>query len=483
MIARSLFVWLTFGLALFAVTVFTQEAEFEPMAFSWALLFAAPIFVSVQLGGLGHEPRERLRYPSVGLMVLSAWILGVAPSLIVDAPESHIWFRFTEASIPIARVFFVSWCTLFALAAGRPARDQLQLVAGRTHLISISSISFLMILYLVRGGLFSAYRSGLSAETLVPGSQAATIQILGSVLFILLPALFLLIATRQRSGNLRTAAWIAFAVSWLALFLMASRTSIAVAVATCFVLGRKLNLRLNVTALTTVGIGLPLVFVLMTTYREALRASESTTNIGQYISIASDVTSSLNAQERRANAFEGFETNTRRRFWYGQQFCMIVDEWLDHGAALRGSMLAGAVRTIPTVIYPEKNQIASGMDFEMALMALGKFPPIDLAPTPWMQWLFEFGLGGILLGPIFYGLLARMIDKRLSYARSLYEAAFWLQLFALMFSPEHTTDMIWLGARSMLILILIFIAIDFAVDKLTAGSALRETDSRDTQAS
>jgi uncharacterized transporter YbjL len=100
-----------------------------------------------------------------------------------------------------------------------------------------------------------------------------------------------------------------------------------------------------------------------------------------------------------------------------------------------------------------------------------------------MQWLFELGLVGMLLGPIFYGLLARMIDKRLSHTGSLYEASFWLQLFALMFSPEHTTDMFALGARSMLILILIFIAIDFAVDKLTAGSALRQAESHGTQPS
>ena len=483
MIARSLFVWLTFGLALFAVTVFTQEAEFDPTSFSLALLFASPIFLSVQLGGLGREANDRFRYPSVSFLVLSAWVLGVAPSLIVDAPESHVWFRFTDSSIPIARVFFVSWCTLFVLAAGRPAPDHIKLIAGRTHLITISSMSFLMILYLVRGGLFSAYRSTESAETLLPGSQAATVQILGGVLFSLLPALFLLIATQPRPGNPRTLAWIAFAVSWLALFLMASRTAVAVGVATCLLLGRKLNLRLNVTTLTTVGIGLPLVFVLMTTYREALRASEGSTNIGQYISVASDVTSSLNVQERRANALEGFETNTRMRFWYGQQFCVVVDEWLDHGAALHGSLFSGVVRTIPTLIYPEKNQIANSMEFELALMALGKFPPIDLAPTPWMQWLFEFGLLGMLAGPIFYGLLARLIDKRLSHTGSLYEASFWLQLFALMFSPEHTTDMLALGARSMLIVITMFIAIDFAVDKLTAGSALRETATRGTQPS
>jgi len=255
---------------------------------------------------------------------------------------------------------------------------------------------------------------------------------------------------------------------------MASRTSIAVGVAACLFLGRKLKLHLSVTTLTMVGIGLPLVFLLMTTYREALRASDQTTTLGNYLTVASDVTSSLNAKESRTTAFEGFETNAKRRFWYGQQFCMIVDEWLDHGAAVRGSLFAGAVRTIPTIIYAEKNQIADGLEFETALASLGTFPAIDLAPTPWMQWLFEFGMVGMLLGPIFYGLLIRAIERRMSRTRSLYEASFWLQLFALMFSPEHTTDMFALGARTMLILIVMFIVIDFIVDKLTAAAELDE---------
>lgn len=462
-----------FGLALFAVTVFTQDAQFDPESFAWSMLFALPIFVSVQLGGLGSNARERLRYPSAGLLVLCAWILGGAPSLIVDAPESHQLFHFTETSVTLARIFFFAWCGLFALASGRPAPDQLQLIAGRTHLITIGSMALVMILYLVRGGLFSAYRASNIAESLEPGSQAATIQVLGGVLFMLLPPLFLLIATREQSPTSRLLAWIAFFLSWIALFLMASRTSIAVGVGACMFLGRKLKLNLNTSTLSMVALGLPLVFMLMTTYRDALQVSEGTTSIGHYLTVASNSTSSLNAKESRTHAFEGFETNAKRRFWFGQQFCMIVDEWLDHGAALRGSVFAGAVRTVPTLIYPEKNQIADGLEFETALMSLGTFPRIDLAPTPWMQWLFEFGIIGMLLGPIGYGLLVRAIEQRLSHTRSLYEAAFWLQLFSLMFSPEHTTDMFALGARTMLILIIMFIVIDFVVDKLTAAAAMR----------
>lgn len=474
MIARSLFVWLTFSLMLFAVTVFTQDAQFDPESFGWALLFSLPVFISVQLGGLGREPRGRWRYPSTGLLILSAWILGVAPSLIVDAPESHEWFHFTEASVPLARLFFVGWLALFAVACGRPAEDELKLIAGRTHLITIGSTAMLMVLYLIAGGLFSAYSSSLTAETLAPGSQAATIRILGSALFNLLPALFLLIATQEHKRAPRTLAWIAFGFSWLVLFLMASRTSIAVGAAACLLLGRKLKQHLSVTTLALVGVGLPLVFLLMTTYREALRASEGTTSLASYVSVATDTTSALNAKESRNTAVEGFETNAKRRFWFGQQFCMVVDEWLDHGAALRGTLFAGAVRLVPTIIYPSKNEIADSLEFETTLISLGTFPPIDLAPTPWMQWLFELGLAGMLLGPIFYGLLVRAIERRLSQTRSLYEASFWLQMFSMMFSPEHTTDMIVLNVRTMLILIVMFIVVDFIVDKLTVIADLSE---------
>jgi hypothetical protein len=123
MIGRSLWVWCSFSLFLWLVAVVTQASEADVAYLGWAFFFSIPVLIASQLGGLGSDARARLHYPSASLLVVAAWILGVAPSLIVDPPEAHLVFRFSDSALMAARALFMVWCTLFVICAGRPAPD------------------------------------------------------------------------------------------------------------------------------------------------------------------------------------------------------------------------------------------------------------------------------------------------------------------------------------------------------------------------
>jgi hypothetical protein len=77
---------------------------------------------------------------------------------------------------------------------------------------------------------------------------------------------------------------------------------------------------------------------------------------------------------------------------------------------------------------------------------------------PWMQWLYELGIIGLIAGPFVYAWLTRTIEARFREGRSLYEVFFWLQVLASFVPPEHTTDNIATAARSALSLVLIVAA-------------------------
>jgi hypothetical protein len=214
------------------------------------------------------------------------------------------------------------------------------------------------------------------------------------------------------------------------------------------------------------------VLLLIMIYRNALATSEDsadTVSVGHLLTVASDATSSLSEQEAQTDAVDLVSGNVRVRMWYGQQFCVLIDQWLDDGAALRGTFFSGIISSVPTLLMSNKVELANDLNFEVLIIQSQRFPDIDLAPTPWMQWLYELGILGLVLGALFYAWLARMIEYRISKTSSIYEILFWLGLFTSIVPPEHTTDALALNARIMLIQVLV---LGFAARGLTWLSAL-----------
>jgi hypothetical protein len=371
------------------------------------------------------------------------------------------------------------WCTLFVISAGRPAPDKLHASLDTPDLLAFCVTGLLCFTYLARAGLFSFYQPVALKQVVEPGGLAASVVVAGIPLFTILPPLFLLAVTRAPSRVTKVAAWLAFAGSWAAVFFLASRTSVAVAIAACLLLARRLQL--VVRPLTVMGVAalLPAVLVLMMAYRTALVSSdEGALTLGQYVSVATDATSSLENQEQRASLLRDISTNVRVRLWYGQQFCVVVDNWLEHGAELRGSFLSGLAGSLPSLLFPDKNAIAASYDIEYLLQSIGLFPIGDLGPMPWMQWLFELGMLGGVCGALFYGGLVRVLERRISATSSVYELVLWLELFIVLWTPEHTTDGLVMSARNTLVVIALVAPCAFVLRKLGASVQISRALSR-----
>jgi hypothetical protein len=465
MIGRSLVSWIVFSGLLLLLSCTTQGTELELAYVGWSFMLSIPVLITVQLGGLGH-PNEGLHYPSGALLIVGAWILGIAPSLVSEAPEALLLFRHSDSALMLARPFFLGWCVIFVIAAGRPTPSRIQTTIRSSDFIALSIVSAVFLFYLVRTGLFSAYQATNVKLILEPGSRNTTMLILGTPLFALLPPLFMLISVRASSRWMTLGALIAFAASWPALFFLASRTSLALAVATCLLVGRKLQRPMSMRVVLSVGVALPILLAWVTIYRGALTSStDGATSFGEYYSIAATATAGLNEKDARSDALDNVSANARVRFWYGPQLCIVIDEWLAHGANMRGSFFSGVVRSIPLMIVPEKNALADELEFEPMLLTLGSFPLLDLSPTPIMQWLFELGALGLLIGPLAYGWFVRLLERRLSQTRSFYEIVFWLELFVLMWAPEHTTDVLIMGVRNIGALIIGIAVTAYVVEK------------------
>lgn len=459
MIARVLFVWFAFSLLLLLLGLYSQG---EPFALSHLFLsfaLALPVPVAVFRDGLGNSTSGQMQYPSLSLMVVSAWILIVGPSLIVESQAARYLYPYSDAALTLARAFFFGWCLLFVVASGRSRLRGLNAEPTIVDFIACAGLAFLIAAFLMRTGIFSNYQSSRTRILAAPGagSTESVAAVLGAALFTLLPPLFFLVLVRiqARSGQFLLVLS-GFVASWALLFLLGSRTGVAVAVASCLLLCRALGMHLRTNVLVGLSVAVPAALVLILVYRSALANSESeSVTVGNLLSIATDATSSLNDQDAQSDALELVSNNARVRLWYGQQFCVLVDYWLDEGAALRGTMLSGVILSVPTLLVGDKNSLAAELNFETVMVRTQRFPEIDLSPMPWMQWLFELGILGLVLGALLYAWLGRMIEYRISKTRSLYEILFWMGLFASMLPPEHSTDSLVLSARGVLVHVIV----------------------------
>ena len=460
MIARVLLVWIAVGLLVLGVGTFSQGEELELSHLPIAFWLALPAPIAVLRGGLG-ESGKPLEYPSVTLMVVSAWILIVGPSLVVESQAARYLYHYSDAALTLARMFFFGWCLLFTVAAGRPRLRGLHVRPTIMDYIACAAFAMLVVGILVRAGNFSNYQSSRvrSLNTPIAGTTESSATVIGTTLFTLLPSFFFMILHRLRD---RGGQWLlvmaGFLSSWILLFLLGSRTGVAVGVASCLLLCRAMGLRLRTEVLLTLTAAVPATLILILLYRSALSTSETEKSVLDMITIATDVTSSLDEQEAQTDALDLVSKNARSRLWYAQQFSVLIDHWLDEGAALRGTLFSGVISSVPTLIFNEKNDLAADLNFEVVMSTTQRFPSMDLAPMPWMQWLYELGILGLIVGALTYAWIVRTIEQRISGTRSPYEVMFWIGVFVYIVPPEHTTDTLVLSARGYIIQILLISA-------------------------
>ena len=448
MLTRAILVWLTFAFMLLGVALYSQDLPFELSALGLSFLFALPLAIATLQGALGST--DRYEYPSAGFFILGLWTLAMAPSFVVDNPEAHITFTYTTQAMWTGRWLYFLWGMLFVIGGGTITHERTLVMPKLVDMVAIAIPLTAALAYLIVAGRFSNY-TGATVGTLELGSASSVAYSMAQSSLLAVPALLLLIATRADTTRPRLVARLLFLLSWPLLFLSGGRSQLAYAACGCFFVARSVGLRFRPIVAAGVIACTPVLFFLIFTYRSALHESTAPTlSLGDFMQVAVTTTGEVFSQrDARETALTSFSDNTKLRLWYGTQFFTVVDEWLDNGAGFHGTFLEGIIRSLPSWLFPGKNELADEYHIEGQLLRTGRFPDMDLGPTPWMQWLFELGLVGVCFGAVIYGRWASYIDRRMSKTNSLYESYFWIGMLLSTCSPEQTTDTMLIGARNI----------------------------------
>jgi hypothetical protein len=470
MLIKSVAACLGFGLALTAVLMSVQgDVPFELSFLGWTLLFSVPVGLSVYLGSLGTTT---LQYPSASLAALMLWIITVAPSFILDQHFDRLDLRYGEEAIWLGRWLFALWCFVFALAAGRPPERQVRIAPQTVDMIALAVPITLALAYQIILGRFTNYQGTDDAD---PGTDLVLAMGMGRNALVCLPGFLLFMSRRVESQLMIWGTRLAIVPSVLLLLLTGGRSVIAFAVGVVFCFARLAGMRFRMRWAAPMVLAIPVFFVIVFNYRNVLTESGlKTVSLTGLTSVASNSATDLAmGEERRSRTMTSFSENLRARLGMGPQFFTVVEGWLADGSALEWTFLDGMIKAIPSALLPDKNDLAESYNFELALQRTGRFPLVDRAPSPWMQWLYELGVVGIILGAALYGFLARTIEQRVVRTDSTFEVLFWAYILSALYPGEATTDNLLLSVRDALALLACGAFLSLVLRKFAVVGSLR----------
>lgn len=453
MLIRAVVTTLGFALLLVTLALYVQDVSFEPEHGLWAFIIALPLGISVLRGSLGTT---RFEYPNIVFGTLVLWIMMFAPSLVATSSDPRTMLSYTSDAEMIGRALFVLWCLTVVIAAGPASSVTARIVPRAQDVLALCIPITLALGYHSLLGRFSAYQRGDSSVPLENADNQPIALVLamtvGLASLTFLPGFFVLVSARARSARLWWLARVGVAVPALLLFLAGGRRGIVIAAVLGFGFARFAGIRVKLAPALAVFAAMPLAFLAIFAYRTALtEGGVEGASFFDLTAIASSSAGSLAASENRSSAVDSFSENIHARLDMGPQFFAVVDLWLTDGSALGQTLLASAIRCVPRFIVPDKANIWAEQNFEAVLIRSGHFPSIDLAPTPWAQCLYEFGVLGILVGAAGYGLLLRLIDRKMTTTESTFAFAFWAYLLSVIGEAEATTDLVLTAVRGGLV--------------------------------
>jgi hypothetical protein len=360
----------------------------------------------------------------------------------------------SDQAVFLGRVLFLLWCIVFTIAAGRPSPDLIRLKPRTADTVALCvPIVIALTSQLVRGQ-FTNYQAGQAAGNF--GDTKIIIAIsLGRNTLVFLPGLSLMLARRARTQGLIWLSRTIGVASVLLMLLTGGRSTIAFATGYAFLFARLTGMRFRLGVSVAAVLAVPLAFLFVFTYRIALSSADlEIASLSELTSIATNTASTLaDGGKDRGQAVADFSANVRVRMGIGPQFNAVVESWLAKGPAFEGTFLDGLISVLPVYIFPDKNKLAVTHNFELALQRRGILPEIDLSPTPWMQWLYEFGVAGILIGATLSGRVVRFLERRIIHTQSTFEIVFWTYLLSAIYPAEMTIDAIFLVARDAGVLV------------------------------
>jgi hypothetical protein len=143
--------------------------------------------------------------------------------------------------------------------------------------------------------------------------------------------------------------------------------------------------------------------------------------------------------------------NLALRWSHGPQFFAAVSNYLSKGPAWSDTWKEGVINTIPTLLVSDKAETANAYSLEFYLVETGRFPLIDLAPSPWLHAVFDYGVLGLAGFACLFGFALKWLDRAF-VARPVTWARWFLlsSVFCILAMPETKLDTIIMNCREPL---------------------------------
>ena len=374
----------------------TQDGPFNAESAAFAVLCALPFVLMSERGHLAFHGSAA--YPSIPWIVLTCWVLYTVPSMIVVDQTARTQFDFDEAGIIWGRVLFLTWLWLCALVVGRSAGHPVRWRLNDSVFATLSILSLVLFTALVANGYLFAY---LGLDSAIAGSIDSVVAVVAEpFLKAMLGVYGLAFITRQPGRAVAAAGFLATLG-----FVVASgvRNYLVIGIVALVCALRVTQKRPSFSLVAVGACAAVWLSVGVVAYRNALSFDPDLLRRSPLEALTSTDTGAI------TQTLENLAT----RLWYGPQFFAAVSNYLSSGPALSDTWKEGFINLLPTAIVPDKAVTAQTYAIEFELYETGRFPQVDLSPTPWMHAVFDYGAIGLVVFGIAYGLALRWVDRAL----------------------------------------------------------------------
>jgi hypothetical protein len=419
------------------------------------IAYALPVGV---LAARGHFGDASWDLPTPGALCMIFWLFGITPSVLGFGPGTSIVVNYASPeAIWVGRVVAWCWFALFAIGLGRneprTGAERRDGLSNTTLVLSLAAIVPLwLVAVLVTRDADMISRWGARASVPIGGWRFGFVLLFNELTPAMVPLCGLILARGGRRA--RGFGGVLICAVLAVLFAMSSRRLWVIAMALTAIVARRCLPRLRwrwllvAAALVYVGVG-PAQWA----YRTAIMRQ----GLGDEVAVAveSVATYATDPHVRRRSQ-ELSSKNLEQRFDSAAPFYAVIGYVMDQGPNLSPSMLTGIVRSVPSMLWPDKNRAANSLEIERQVHRIREIAIVDLGINPITEFVFQLGPILGLVGGLLYGLLGRALNRSLRPALDdPSRLVLWCMLATAMFYFDSGTEILFGTAREALALFVV----------------------------
>jgi len=416
--------WIGFAVFIFSLQALVGEGFSSygqaGVAFPVGLVLTTPTLLILRQGHFGFE---RWGVPTPTGWVYLVWNMGLMPSLIAAEPPEASFYVYSWSAIWFGRVMMLAWFLVFAVAVGPARRSRTITLITKPDAFTdvafavIWTIFALVILAVPEPQMLSSWGVGDSMSA-ISGQKESAAMVVYSNLVGVVPFVSVFYVIRNQ-GARRRMGWFFLAASLGMLVIYSNRRTMIFLAALVMLLMKTYGIRISVRKVALVGVMSFLALgPLLWPVRLLVRNPDLIRTLDNPLDLVVQVAkaAALDTEVRKAASVAMAENIKEGRFDYAGSYLGTVQWVMDHGPRWGGTVWFGFVKIVPSFMWSEKNEIGDQLYIKTQLREAGIATDADPIISAPQEWIFQFGLLGMIGGAIFFGLISRGVDYAVAKA-------------------------------------------------------------------